>query len=198
MRISSPHNASPPSLQDACAQTEALRTALSEAAGRIAGLSLPEAAQAAENLTHLRNALLPPPAYSPALRELDAALLSVIQLLPDDLALAPAAEFAQTMKALRRTLLVDRRHTEPEPDRQALSLLLCTRQMQLMENKALLRTTRAGITEVHHQLDQSVDPIEQELLQTHLSLLEEYHSIIQAMVEHLQEEIDQLLTELRG
>lgn len=198
MRISSPHNASHTSLQDACAQTEALRTALSEAAGRIAGLSLPEAAQAAENLTHLRDALLPPPAYSPALRELDAALLSVIQLLPDDLALAPAAEFAQTMKALRRTLLVDRRHTEPEPDRQALSLLLCTRQMQLLEHQALLRTTCASITGTRHLLEQSDDPVKRELFQTHLSLLEEYHSVSQAMVEHLQEEIDQLLTELRG
>lgn len=102
------------------------------------------------------------------------------------------------MRQLRRTLLSDRQRIDPDPHRQSLNLLLCTRQTQLLEHRGSLLTAQASIVSTHRLLETITDPGERELMRNHLSLLENYRSTCTAFVQHLQEEIDQLRAELRG
>lgn len=175
--------------------TEALHEALDAAILSLREQRSAIAAQAADALEPLHPALTTP---SRKCASLDAALADALMQLPVLVQHAPPEEAAQAIKQLRRMLLSDRCRTDPDPDRDALNLTLCTRQAQLLEHRGRLLTTRQSIIQTARQLETIADEGEYELTSQHLQLLQAFQQTQEEYLAALSSEIDQLRTELRG
>ncbi len=130
-------------LPDAAEQTGKLHHALTAAIARLQSEDAPGPRLAAQELETLRELLAPPPESYPGLTEVDDALAKAIDHFATLSCVTDEAEIRQTLRTLRRLLLIDRRRIDPDPEQHTLDMAIILRQAWLIGHRCGLMEARA-------------------------------------------------------
>lgn len=181
---------------DPAAQSELLHTALDEAIARLYEAPSPGASLAATELLDLRDSLYDPPESDPMLAELDSALQQAIASLPDLCMSAQLPETQQTLKTLRRIILIDRRRIDPDPERHRISLAIAIRRVWLIGHRAGLLRASDQLLRLTRQLDEAIDSTERARLKEAIDVLTQYVTAQEGYGASVRRELDDLTARL--
>lgn len=184
---------SPPALPDPQVQTDLIRTALESAITALRQSATPHAALISAELESMRDALAPPSESYPGLAELDKALAEALTHLEDLSAYAPTSEVQQTLKALRRVMLVDRISIDPDPERHGMSIAIAIRHLWLIGHRAgILRANMQQLQLSQKLSSGQIDAGERAQYQEALDLLSQYIDTQEGYGNSIRQELQDL------
>ncbi|MBQ2953271.1 MAG: hypothetical protein IJE07_06905 [Clostridia bacterium] len=181
------------SLPDPQAQTDQLHAALEKTITDLRQSDTAHAALIAGELAIMADTLEPPPESYPGLAELDKAIADALPHLDELSAYAPLTEVQQSLKTLRRILLVNRSTIDPDPDRHQLSTAVALRHVWLIGHRAgLLKANMQQLALSQKLSSGSVSSEDHARYREALDLLEQYISAQEGYGASVRQELEDL------
>lgn len=176
-------------------QTEQLRAALQNTASALRKGSTPHAALIVDELEAMCTALTSPPESYIGLDELDKAVTSALIHLEDLSSYAAQGEIQQTMKTLRRIVLVSRASSDPDSERHKRFIAITIRQLWLIGHRAGLLKANTQLMQISQALNANhISTEERARHQEALDLLTQYINAQEGYGASVRQELDELNT----